>query len=47
MKTGMNNDFDELIDYSRYSTTLRLYEPGRNRVKYLEQRKPKAPKGLN
>tara|TARA_B100000700_G_C15019533_1_gene844951 strand:- start:649 stop:1278 length:630 start_codon:yes stop_codon:yes gene_type:complete len=47
MKAGMNNDFDELIDYIRHSTTLRLYEPGRNRVKYLEQRKNKATGGVN
>tara|TARA_Y100000588_G_scaffold88435_1_gene94568 strand:+ start:157682 stop:157825 length:144 start_codon:yes stop_codon:yes gene_type:complete len=47
MKAGMNNDFNELIDCIRNSTTLRLYEPGRNRVKYLEQRKPKATGGVN
>lgn len=40
MKAGMNNDFDELIKYINGSTTMKRYEAGRNRVKYLKKHKP-------
>ncbi len=40
MKSGMNNDFDEMIKYINTSPAIKQYEPGRNRVKYLQNRKP-------
>lgn len=39
MTAGMNNDIDELIKYINDSETMKQYETGRNRVKYLEDRK--------
>lgn len=39
MRAGMNNSFDELISYIEGSAVLQRYEPGRNRVKYLQARK--------
>lgn len=45
MKAGMNNDFDELIKYIDGKATIKQYEPGRNRVKYLESRKPEKISG--
>lgn len=40
MKSGMNNDFDEMIKYINDTPAIKQYEPGRNRVKYLKDRKP-------
>jgi hypothetical protein len=44
MKAGMKNDFDELIKYINGSTTMKRYEAGRNRVKYLKKHKPTTAK---
>ncbi len=40
MKSGMNNDFDEMIKYINTTAAIKQYESGRNRVKYLKARKP-------
>ena len=40
MKSGMNNDFDEMIKYVNDTPAIKQYELGRNRVKYLKDRKP-------
>ena len=40
MKSGMNNDYDEMIKYINDTPVIKQYEPGRNRVKYLKDRKP-------
>lgn len=40
MKAGMNNDYDEMIDYINGSAVMKQYELGRNRVKYLKKNKP-------
>lgn len=40
MKSGMNNDFGEMIKYINDTPTIKQYEPGRNRAKYLKDRKP-------
>lgn len=40
MKSGMNNDFDEMIKYINDTPAIKQYELGRNRVKYLKDRKP-------
>jgi len=42
MKSGMNNDFDEMIKYINATLAIKQYEPGRNRIKYLKDRKPIA-----
>lgn len=39
MKTGMNNDFDEMIKYINMTANIKQYEAGRNRVKYLKNSK--------
>lgn len=39
MKAGMKNDFDELIKYIDGSITMKRYEAGRNRIKYLKKNK--------
>ena len=45
MKAGMNNDYDELIKYINSEPSMKQYEAGRNRVKYLKSRKPVATAG--
>ena len=40
MKSGMNNNFDEMIKYVNDAPAIKQYEPGRNRVKYLKDHKP-------
>jgi len=45
MKAGMNNDYDELIKYINSEPSMKQYEAGRNRVKYLKSRMPVATAG--
>lgn len=47
MKAGMSNSFDELIKYINETVTIKRYEAGRNRAKYLESRKPTNNSGAN
>lgn len=39
MKSGMNNDFDEMIKYIETTPAINRYELGRNRAKYLKKHK--------
>lgn len=39
MAAGMNNDYDELISYISQNPTMQLYEAGRHRVQYLQDRR--------
>lgn len=39
MKAGMNNDVDELINYTNGTAAIKQYEPGRNRARYLRNHK--------
>ena len=40
MKSGMHNNFDEMVKYIKNTSALMLYEPGRHRINYLKSRKP-------
>jgi len=42
MKSGMNNDFDEMIKYINSAPDIKRHEPGRARAKYLTKHKPAA-----
>lgn len=42
MKSGMNNDFDEMIKYINTTAAIKKFEPGRGRAKYLTKLKPAA-----
>lgn len=37
MKAGMKNNKEELINYIKKSPELMRYEPGRNRIKYIQE----------
>lgn len=39
MLAGANNDIDELISYIKRTPALMATEPGRQRIKYLEETK--------
>lgn len=40
MRAGMNNDYDELINYINGTKGIKKHEPSRNRAKYLKRHKP-------
>ena len=46
MKSGMHNNYDEMIKYIKNTPALMVYEPGRHRIQYLKNRKPVKKLGV-
>lgn len=46
MRAGMNNDYDELIKYIEGTPAIEQYERGRNRARYLFDRRPVGVAGV-